>query len=446
MITLLIVIQLILAIVITIAVLLQKSSSIGLGAYSGSNESLFGAKGPAGFLTKFTFVVAIIFVLNTILLGYQYSKNLDKSLVDSVKTSDLPYESAAPVPPIPLVPDSSSASSPASSLLSEVPELSAQVTEENASSVTESPLPETEAKSLISGSPAQVELALPNVEAPASSEENFTILPAKEAKVEELQKSDLQEDGVKAPDTEELLFLENAKEEAEKAYQKDEKAYEAQVNTSEQESLEAKMEESSLNEKALQRDNQVSEVLAVEAPKVESPASEAITNEVKNETPTLLDDESLNIDGKISYDDLEDLAKADALNSELPAVPAPKNEANKAQSSLEEGNLNKKAETLSFGNLENAQKTEVSKSEPSNVEVRASEVVNQADDKSTDEESVNNESQDEVPAPKVLTIEDRVAEVNEESKALAKENAEKVAQEAKEIEATQALEFGSYLE
>jgi preprotein translocase subunit SecG len=35
--------QIVLVVIITIAVLLQKSSSIGLGAYSGSNESVFGA-------------------------------------------------------------------------------------------------------------------------------------------------------------------------------------------------------------------------------------------------------------------------------------------------------------------------------------------------------------------------------------------------------------------
>ena len=62
------ILQFALAVIITIAVLLQKSSSIGLGAYSGSNESLFGAKGPAGFLAKFTFIVGILFILNTLLL------------------------------------------------------------------------------------------------------------------------------------------------------------------------------------------------------------------------------------------------------------------------------------------------------------------------------------------------------------------------------------------
>ena len=40
----LLIVQFALAIVLTIIILLQKSSSIGLGAYSGSNDSLFGAK------------------------------------------------------------------------------------------------------------------------------------------------------------------------------------------------------------------------------------------------------------------------------------------------------------------------------------------------------------------------------------------------------------------
>ncbi|MDD6925422.1 MAG: preprotein translocase subunit SecG, partial [Campylobacter sp.] len=58
--TLFLVLQFVFAILLTIAILLQKSSSIGLGAYSGSNESLFGAKGPAGFLAKFTFFVGAL--------------------------------------------------------------------------------------------------------------------------------------------------------------------------------------------------------------------------------------------------------------------------------------------------------------------------------------------------------------------------------------------------
>ncbi len=78
------ILQIVLAVAIIIVVLLQKSSSIGLGAYSGSNESLFGAKGPAGFLAKATFTLAILFVVNTLALGYLYTKEHQRSVVDKI--------------------------------------------------------------------------------------------------------------------------------------------------------------------------------------------------------------------------------------------------------------------------------------------------------------------------------------------------------------------------
>lgn len=87
--SILLVLQFVLTIILTIAVLLQKSSSIGLGAYSGSNESLFGAKGPAGFLAKFTFIVGILFVANTLMLGYTYNQSLRNSVVDTKEFKDL---------------------------------------------------------------------------------------------------------------------------------------------------------------------------------------------------------------------------------------------------------------------------------------------------------------------------------------------------------------------
>ena len=77
--------QFILTAVLTIAVLLQKSSSIGLGAYSGSNESLFGAKGPAGFMAKFTFVIGLVFVANTLTLGYFYNQEKNVSIAEDIK-------------------------------------------------------------------------------------------------------------------------------------------------------------------------------------------------------------------------------------------------------------------------------------------------------------------------------------------------------------------------
>ena len=103
----LLIIQFILAILITIIILLQKSSSMGLGAYSGSNDSMFGAKGPANFLTKATFILGLVFIINTVTLGYLYNQEKQKSAVDNVEinsiiptTPVLPtQQSAAPVAP-----------------------------------------------------------------------------------------------------------------------------------------------------------------------------------------------------------------------------------------------------------------------------------------------------------------------------------------------------------
>lgn len=101
----LLIIQFVLAVLITIVILLQKSASMGLGAYSGSNDSMFGAKGPASFLTKITFVLGFLFVINTVALGWFYNQEKQKSVVDNVELNsiipqkiELPI--AAPVAPV----------------------------------------------------------------------------------------------------------------------------------------------------------------------------------------------------------------------------------------------------------------------------------------------------------------------------------------------------------
>ena len=99
----LLIVQFVLAILLTIIILLQKSSSMGLGAYSGSNDSLFGAKGPANFLTKATMALGLVFVINTVALGYLYNEQRNQSAVDTVKTDSLipatPVTPQAPVAP-----------------------------------------------------------------------------------------------------------------------------------------------------------------------------------------------------------------------------------------------------------------------------------------------------------------------------------------------------------
>ena len=111
----LLVAQFVLAILITIIILLQKSSSMGLGAYSGSNESLFGAKGPGNFLTKVTMALGLIFVINTVVLGFMYNEERNKSAIDNIKTDTL-------IPSTPITTNEQSApAAPVSSAVPEVP-------------------------------------------------------------------------------------------------------------------------------------------------------------------------------------------------------------------------------------------------------------------------------------------------------------------------------------
>ncbi|GAB6045713.1 hypothetical protein JCM11957_13110 [Caminibacter profundus] len=95
----LMIIQIVLVIAITILVLLQRSESMGLGAYSSSNNSVFGAGGPMNFLTKTTMFLGLLFVLNTLTLVYLYNKQANTSALDEVK-----IEKKLPVPSVPQVP------------------------------------------------------------------------------------------------------------------------------------------------------------------------------------------------------------------------------------------------------------------------------------------------------------------------------------------------------
>jgi len=96
-------VQIILVIAIVILVLLQKSESMGLGAYSSSNNTVFGAKGPMNFLTKATMILGLLFVLNTLTLVYLYNKEANTSALDEVKIQTT-KTTAPKTPSIPSVP------------------------------------------------------------------------------------------------------------------------------------------------------------------------------------------------------------------------------------------------------------------------------------------------------------------------------------------------------
>lgn len=142
----LLIVQIVLALAITVAVLLQKSSSIGLGAYSGSNESMFGAKGPMGILAKATFILALLFVLNTLALGYLYTKENNKSVVDTVKSA-VPVSAETPTAVAPIAPSAPAVTTPT------VPETTSSVPE-TTSAVPQAPAVDTKTESTEAPKPA----------------------------------------------------------------------------------------------------------------------------------------------------------------------------------------------------------------------------------------------------------------------------------------------------
>ncbi|CAA6810583.1 MAG: Preprotein translocase subunit SecG (TC 3.A.5.1.1) [uncultured Campylobacterales bacterium] len=99
MISVLFILQFVFAGLITLSVILQKSSSIGLGAYSGSNDSMFGAKGSGGFMSKLTFTVGVLFLLNTVALGYLYNQDLKVSVAEDINVEQS-VPSSIPLAPI----------------------------------------------------------------------------------------------------------------------------------------------------------------------------------------------------------------------------------------------------------------------------------------------------------------------------------------------------------
>ncbi len=97
-------IQIVLAIIIVILTLLHKSSSMGFGTYSSSNDSVFGAKGPMDFLTKATMTIGFLFILNTLTLVYFYNKQANTSVLNEVNVKKI--EKNLPKPPsVPQLPE-----------------------------------------------------------------------------------------------------------------------------------------------------------------------------------------------------------------------------------------------------------------------------------------------------------------------------------------------------
>ena len=96
------IVHIVVCILLILIVLLQtgKGADIGAAFGGGSSQTLFGSAGPAGFFTKITTGVAVIFMITSIGLAYIYSHRSGLSSVQETK----PVKTAPAQPPAPVQP------------------------------------------------------------------------------------------------------------------------------------------------------------------------------------------------------------------------------------------------------------------------------------------------------------------------------------------------------
>ena len=93
-------VHVIVALVMIIVVLLQSGKGAGIGSgFGGSSQTVFGSRGPASFLSKFTTASAIIFMFTSMMLSVMSSKVGHSSLADQIRAKQLPIAPSTAVDP-----------------------------------------------------------------------------------------------------------------------------------------------------------------------------------------------------------------------------------------------------------------------------------------------------------------------------------------------------------
>jgi preprotein translocase subunit SecG len=96
--TLIIIIHLIACFLMIGGILLQSGKGAEIGAaFGGSSQTVFGSRGPANFLSKFTVVVAVVFMLTSFTLAIlAKEKSFSSTVIDLNKK-----ETSQPAPAVP---------------------------------------------------------------------------------------------------------------------------------------------------------------------------------------------------------------------------------------------------------------------------------------------------------------------------------------------------------
>ena len=122
--TLILIVDVVVALFIIGLVLLQhgKGADVGAAFGSGASGSLFGASGSANFLSRTTAALAVVFFLTTFVLAYlvTHKPRVGGGVMDTVKEQPQPVQQQQ-VPASQTAPDAAKASDAAKSKANEVP-------------------------------------------------------------------------------------------------------------------------------------------------------------------------------------------------------------------------------------------------------------------------------------------------------------------------------------
>lgn len=109
MFTVLVVVQVILAIFLVAIVLVNVGKGSEVGAVFTGSQAIFGGAGPGTFLNKVTALLAVLFFANSLLLTYLSAKRNQVSLMEKPPapvTTPAPEKSLPTPPPLPVPPSS----------------------------------------------------------------------------------------------------------------------------------------------------------------------------------------------------------------------------------------------------------------------------------------------------------------------------------------------------
>jgi len=111
--TLVIIIHIIACFLMIGAILLQSGKGAEIGAaFGGSSQTVFGSRGPANFLSKFTVVVAVVFMLTSLSLAILAKQKTFSSTVIDLQKKETSQTAPAPPAEKPAADSHSSGESP----------------------------------------------------------------------------------------------------------------------------------------------------------------------------------------------------------------------------------------------------------------------------------------------------------------------------------------------